>query len=50
MGNPGRIFPNANDIFGRQTEHYPWPYHYERGMPWEGIGYDKWLEIDEEQK
>jgi hypothetical protein len=24
--------------------YYPWPYHFERGMPWQGIGYDKWVE------
>jgi acetyltransferase-like isoleucine patch superfamily enzyme len=25
-------------------KHYPWPYNFERGMPWEGIGFDKWKE------
>ncbi|MCX8148577.1 acyltransferase [Thermaurantimonas aggregans] len=24
--------------------HYPWPYHFERGMPWAGIGFDNWRE------
>lgn len=23
--------------------HYPWPYHFKRGMPWSEIGYDEWL-------
>jgi hypothetical protein len=27
----------------KKTRHYPWPYNFERGMPWEGIGYDEWL-------
>ncbi len=22
---------------------YPWPYNFDRGMPWAGIGYDRWL-------
>ena len=22
--------------------HYPWMYNFERGMPWEGIGYLEW--------
>lgn len=25
-------------------KHYPWPPNFERGMPWEGIGFDKWKE------
>ena len=23
--------------------YYPWMYHFERGMPWEGIGFDNWM-------
>lgn len=25
---------------------YPWPYNYDRGMPWESIGFDEWLKIN----
>lgn len=24
-------------------KHYPWPYHFNRGMPWAELGYDIWL-------
>ncbi|MFN3874268.1 MAG: acyltransferase, partial [Ignavibacterium sp.] len=23
--------------------HYPWPYHFKRGLPWAEMGYDEWL-------
>lgn len=26
-----------------KKRHYPWPYHFDRGMPWQDIGYDTWL-------
>lgn len=38
VGSPGK---KVRDI--RDRDHYPWMYHFERGMPWEGIGYDEWL-------
>lgn len=35
-------------IVNRETKRrqYPWPYNFERNMPWEGIGFDKWLELN----
>jgi UDP-3-O-[3-hydroxymyristoyl] glucosamine N-acyltransferase len=24
------------------VRHYPWPFHFERGMPWEKTGFKKW--------
>ncbi|MDD4685251.1 MAG: DapH/DapD/GlmU-related protein [Bacteroidales bacterium] len=44
LGNPARKIKNVKDIKDRGTgeNHYPWPYRFERGMPWEGIGFDKW--------
>jgi acetyltransferase-like isoleucine patch superfamily enzyme len=29
-------------VFTNGKRHYPWPYNFERGMPWEGIGFDEW--------
>ena len=46
IGNPAKHVKDVRDIRSRQTgePHYPWPYRFERGMPWEGVKYDKWLE------
>jgi acetyltransferase-like isoleucine patch superfamily enzyme len=34
--------PIFNSVTGKR--HYPWPNHFERGMPWQEIGYKQWLE------
>ena len=35
-------------LFNSETgkRHYPWPKHFERAMPWQGIGYEKWIEMN----
>lgn len=45
LGSPGKEVKDVRDIVSKETglSHYPWPYNFERGMPWEGIGYDNWL-------
>ena len=32
------------EIISRETgeSHYPWPYRFDRGMPWKEIGFDEW--------
>lgn len=32
-------------IVNKETKkrQYPWPYNFDRGMPWAGIGFDEWL-------
>lgn len=32
-------------IFNEFTKkrQYPWPYSFSRNMPWDGVGYDKWI-------
>ncbi len=42
LGNPGREIKDVRDIKSKETglSHYPWPYNFDRGMPWEGIGFD----------
>jgi len=49
LGNPGRIMPNINEFSNKKNDYYPWPFNYEKGMPWEGIGYAKWLEEEMKQ-
>lgn len=44
VGNPakehGKTEKLKDAITGKQV--YPWRYTFERGMPWEGIGYETW--------
>lgn len=44
IGNPCRRVKNIEDIKSKLTGNnvYPWKDKYDRGMPWEGIGYEKW--------
>lgn len=45
-GNPCRKIKRIEDVKSKVTEKniYPWRESFERGMPWEGIGYNKWIE------
>jgi len=45
-GNPARDICPANKIIDATTggKAYPWQKAFGRGMPWEDIGYDEWLE------
>lgn len=43
-----RKAPIFNDITKKRQ--YPWPYNFSRNMPWDGIGYDKWLKENEQLK
>lgn len=44
VGRPARPRGSVRDIRSRHTGErvYPWREHFDRGMPWEGIGYAKW--------
>lgn len=44
VGSPGKVISDIRDFIIREKKHYPWPYNFEKGMPWEGIDYKKWLE------
>jgi acetyltransferase-like isoleucine patch superfamily enzyme len=45
VGNPakehGKTDKIKDDISGESV--YPWRYTFDRGMPWEGIGYENWI-------
>lgn len=45
VGSPANIIAKVGDIRSKYDgEHvYPWRYHFDHGMPWEGIGYDEWI-------
>jgi acetyltransferase-like isoleucine patch superfamily enzyme len=43
-GNPAKFIKDVREMTSKETgkQHYPWPYRFERGMPWEGIGFENW--------
>lgn len=45
-GNPAKYIGDVEEVLSKETgeSHYPWMNNYEKGLPWEGIGYDKWNE------
>jgi UDP-3-O-[3-hydroxymyristoyl] glucosamine N-acyltransferase len=48
-GNPATEVGPVSEIRSKEKPgqmHYPWVYNFERGMPWEGIGYDEWIKQD----
>jgi len=44
-GNPAKLISDIRKLplFTDNQRHYPWPYNFERGMPWQNIGYENWL-------
>lgn len=55
VGNPGKEICPVQNMKNKFTGEpaYPWRYHFDRGMPWENIGFEKWYEslnIDELMK
>ena len=46
LGSPAKFKKDVREIKSRETgeAHYPWPVRFKRGMPWEGLGFEKWLE------
>lgn len=45
VGNPAKERGSTDRIIDSQTgkKVYPWKYSFDRGMPWENIGYENWL-------
>jgi acetyltransferase-like isoleucine patch superfamily enzyme len=52
VGAPARQVGTIHDIVSQHTgqKPYPWREHFDRGMPWEGIGYQQWLESIENNR
>ena len=44
LGSPAKFVKDVREIKDRVTgdAHYPWPDRFNRNMPWEKIGFDKW--------
>jgi len=49
LGNPAKPIKDVRELKNKQTGeiHYPWPYYFDRGMPWKGIGFDEWLKTQD---
>lgn len=46
VGNPARQVTTVRQIHDKSSGEpvYPWREHFDRGMPWEGLGYAAWLD------
>lgn len=44
VGSPAKPVKDIREIKDRETgeAHYPWPYHFSRYMPWDGMNFDEW--------
>lgn len=43
VGNPAKAIKSVHDIKESDgTPHYPWRNRFDRGMPWQNIGYEEW--------
>jgi acetyltransferase-like isoleucine patch superfamily enzyme len=45
VGSPAKVVCSVREIKSKEKKgefHYPWMYNFERGMPWEGLGYLDW--------
>jgi acetyltransferase-like isoleucine patch superfamily enzyme len=42
VGSPAKIMRDVRELGGGGQ--YPWMHNFERGMPWQGIGFDTWKE------
>ena len=48
IGSPAKKITDVRNLINKETgkSHYPWPYSFERGMPWENIGYENWIKVN----
>ncbi len=47
-GSPAKLIGRLSKMpfFNEQKKrHYPWPNNFDRGMPWEGLGYEEWKKL-----
>lgn len=46
-GNPARRIASIEEIKNRVTGEaaYPWPEHFSRGMPWQEMGFARWIQM-----
>jgi acetyltransferase-like isoleucine patch superfamily enzyme len=44
LGSPAKNIKDVREIKSRETgeSHYPWPYRFDRGMPWQNSNFESW--------
>lgn len=49
LGSPAKFVKDVRVIKDRKTgeAHYPWPFRFDRGMPWMEIGFEQWNKLHE---
>lgn len=53
VGNPAKHVGDIRKLKHRETGevHYPWRYYFDRAMPWQNYGFDRWLQsVDDNVK
>jgi len=47
VGVPAKVLKDVREIKDRETgeAHYPWPYRFSRNMPWNGMDFDEWCKL-----
>lgn len=45
VGSPAKTITDIRNLKSKTTglNHYPWPNNFDRGMPWQGLDYNEWL-------
>lgn len=45
VGNPARKLKDVREITSETGSEalYPWPYRFDRGMPWQGVPFERWM-------
>jgi acetyltransferase-like isoleucine patch superfamily enzyme len=46
VGSPAKVRSDIREIPAKDRDnsmYYPWPKHFSRGMPWDGLDYEDWL-------
>ena len=51
-GNPAVRIGTVKHIWSKENKrpHYPWPYNFDRGLPWSEKGFDEWIKTEEGRK
>lgn len=48
-GNPAVRIGKVSHIWSKESKrpHYPWPYNFDRNLPWSGMNFDEWMKTEE---